>query len=324
MSAGAPALPAEAALPLPVRMGRFIRERFPLAVHGPSILVFFVTNAGVAQVSTTPDGTPVRFDARAAAAALALGLMFLRLRLFDEVKDYEHDLRHNPTRPLPRGLLTPGEVNAWAALTAAAEGAIAALLGFGAFTGYLAVLAFTLLMRFEFFARSLLRPRLFTYALLHTPSGGLIGLFVFCAATGRPVWEPTRAMVFYVLAGWSLLMVFEVARKTFDPKTEPGVDTYSSVFGVQTAAAMNGALMFVSTVLVILALLDALKQPMRIVALLLWGLTAIVLTFAVRYGMSPSRRTAGWLRGAAQAYLFLVSVLSAAQLLIARGVRFGS
>lgn len=312
---------AESSLGLPTRLWRFVRERFPPALHGPAILMFFVTNAAVAQAST---GGPVVFDRRAALALVAVVLMFLRLRLFDEVKDYEHDRRHNPGRPLPRGLLTPAQLTAWAAACAALEGAIAALLGFGALTAWLAVLAFTLLMRFEFFARDALRKRLFTYALLHTPSGGLIGLFVYCALAGRPIWEPTLEMAFYALAGWTLLMVFEVARKTYDPKTEPGPDTYSSVFGVRTAALMNALFIFVSTLLVILTILAALRQPTIVFAYLLWGLTGITLSFVMLYAKSPSRTTAGLLRLAVQVYLVLVSVFAVAPILIARGVRFGS
>jgi len=37
-------------------------------------------------------------------------LIFIQLRLGDEVKDYEKDKIVNPTRPLPRGLLSPAEV----------------------------------------------------------------------------------------------------------------------------------------------------------------------------------------------------------------------
>jgi 4-hydroxybenzoate polyprenyltransferase len=300
-------------------MWRLVRERFPLEVHGASIVMFFATNAAVAGASTTPSEAPIAFGPRSLLAALALGLMFLRLRLFDEVKDYSYDKEHNPRRPLPRGLMTPGEVNAWSAATAVLEGAIAGALGPAAVSGWAVALAFTLLMRFEFFCRDLIRPRLLTYALIHTPSGGLFGLFVYCAVTGRYAWEPTRPMVFYVLAGWGLLMVFELARKTFDPKTEPGSDTYSSVFGPRGAAALNAAFVLGSTLLVLLAVIDALRSDARVFGTLMWGLTAVVLAVIMRYAMRPTRETAAHLRAAAQGYLVLASVLAAATILIARG-----
>ena len=37
-------------------------------------------------------------------------LFFFELRLMDELKDYDKDKIANPGRPLPRGLLTPGQV----------------------------------------------------------------------------------------------------------------------------------------------------------------------------------------------------------------------
>jgi 4-hydroxybenzoate polyprenyltransferase len=307
-------------MPLPARMLRFIGERFPLQVHGVSILMFFATNAAIGGASTTPPGTPIAFGPRSLLAALALGLMFLRLRLFDEVKDYGYDLQHNPTRPLPRGLLSVREMNLWAAGTAVLEGSIAAVLGPAALSGWAVTLVFTILMRVEFFMRALIRPRLFTYALLHTPSGGLIGLFVYCAVTGRMAWDLTLSMGFYVLAGWGLLMVFELARKTYDPTTEPGPDTYSSVFGGRGAAAINAAFVLGTTVLVILAVLAALRTEARMFTIAMYGLTAIVISVIVKYGLAPSRTTAKHLRIAAQAYLVLASILSAWAILHERGI----
>lgn len=311
-------------LPLVRRMGRFLAERFPLQVHGVSILMFFATNSAIAGASTTPEGTSIAFGPRSVIAAFALGLMFLRLRLFDEVKDYDYDMTHNPRRPLPRGLLSVREMNLWAAGTAAMEGAIAGLLGPAALSGWAVTLAFTILMRVEFFMRALIRPRLFMYALLHTPSGGLIGLFVYCAATGRMAWDPTLAMGLYVLAGWGLLMVFELARKTYDPTTEPGPDTYSSVFGARGAAAINAAFVLGTTVLVILSVLAALRTEAQAFGTLMWGLTAVVLAVVARYGLKPNRTTAAHLRAAAQGYLVLASVLSAAAILVARGVAWSA
>ena len=307
-------------LPLPARMARFLRERFPLEVHGASILIFFLTNSAVAQVTTNREDAPIAFGLRSLVAAVVLSLMFLRLRLFDEVKDYEHDRVHNPRRPLPRGLLTPREVNLWAAATAVVEGALSAALGPAAVGAFLLVLAFTLLMRFEFFCRDLIRSRLLTYALIHTPSGGLIGLFVFCAVTGVPLWQAPRAMLYYVLAGWSLLMVFELARKTYDPATEPGPDTYSSVFGARGAALLNAALVMLSTLLIWATAAVALQDSVRKFSTLLWGLTAVVLSIDARYYLDPRPETARYVRFSAQAYLGLASLLLALELILARGL----
>ena len=81
----------------------FIKERFPLSSHLPMIISFTLANVCVG------------FDDNQKLRALVLYLLmsvvltvsfFFRLRLFDEIKDYEIDKQINPTRPLASGLIS--------------------------------------------------------------------------------------------------------------------------------------------------------------------------------------------------------------------------
>ncbi|HVY61246.1 MAG TPA: hypothetical protein VHF22_06300, partial [Planctomycetota bacterium] len=128
-----------------------------------------------------------------------------------------------------------------------------------------------------------------------------------------PLW-------YYAGAGWTLLMVFELARKTYDPASEPGPDTYSSVFGARVAAAMNGAFIFASTLLIWATAAVALDDKVMGFSQLLWGLTAVIESIVARYFFDPRQETAKHLRFVAQVYLVLASVLLAAKLVLARGV----
>src|SRR5690606_26663462 len=75
----------------------FIWERFNPPSHFLMIALFTMGTATLADVTST---TSIIFG------MILATLFFLRLRLFDEIKDYESDISINPTRPLPRGLLS--------------------------------------------------------------------------------------------------------------------------------------------------------------------------------------------------------------------------
>ena len=93
----------EAPLSFGHRWWLFIRERFPL---GPQLLLigaFFLGNAGFALI--LPGEEPWR---QLAAAGLVVLLIFLRLRVFDEIKDFPSDRQLHPDRPLSRGMISLG------------------------------------------------------------------------------------------------------------------------------------------------------------------------------------------------------------------------
>ena len=101
---------------------------------------------------------------------------FFRLRLFDElIKDYETDLKINPSRPLARGLLTQKQV--WQCVLGLMifEIALSAWIGWHALSGFLIAIGYSLLMYKEFFIGDWLRKHLTTYAVTHTFVSALLG-----------------------------------------------------------------------------------------------------------------------------------------------------
>jgi hypothetical protein len=212
---------------------QFCRERFPLSSHVPMVAVFAFGNVALVGGGA---GAPARF-----AAVWAVGLLFFfRLRCFDEIKDYDVDRRHNPGRPLARGLVTHRQLGIAIATALALEIALAAWL-FGA-TG-VAVLGiaqgYSLLMYREFFVGPWLRPRLTTYAVTHTLSAALLGaaLGMLHARVDPRALEPR--VLAALLCNWCLFNLFEFARKTRAPTEErPEVDSYSRRFGVAGAVLL--------------------------------------------------------------------------------------
>jgi 4-hydroxybenzoate polyprenyltransferase len=221
---------------------QFCRERFPLSSHVPMVGVFALGNVAlVADGATSAAAGPAILSPLRFAAAWAIGLLFFfRLRCFDEIKDHEVDRRHNPDRPLARGLVTHRQLRTAIAVAFLLETSIAALL-FGALGG--AVLgvaqAYSLLMYREFFVGPWLRPRLTTYALTHTFSAALLGagLGILYARVDPRALEPRTLVA--LACNWCLFNLFEFARKTWAPAEErQEVDSYSRRFGVGGAVVL--------------------------------------------------------------------------------------
>jgi 4-hydroxybenzoate polyprenyltransferase len=243
---------SEARKPLLSRWLTFVIERFSPLTHVPMIGAFTVANIlmGVALNRPAIDdgylhgfGNPGYEALSGTRAMLAFVLaisFFLRLRVFDEIKDYATDLKVNPTRPLARGLISIKEAKAALVALFAFEIALLALLSPVLVASHLLAMGYSLLMYREFFAGDFLRPHLTTYATLHTFSSVLIGASIVGVVTDLPFWEFSRPMGFLLLANWGYFNLFEFARKTFAPDEErPEVESYSKIFSVPGAVALS-------------------------------------------------------------------------------------
>jgi hypothetical protein len=112
------------------------------------------------------------------------------------------------------------------------------VLGQAAFAAWSLVAGYSLLMYREFFIGRWLRPRLATYAVMHTLVACWIATWTFCAATGREFADMPASYAQLVFANWAVFNLFEFGRKTFGVEEERGPDeSYSKRFGPVRAAA---------------------------------------------------------------------------------------
>ena len=95
--------------PFPVRLLAYLRERFPLGGHGLLIVSYYSSNQFLARALTQP-GEPMRYSPHSLLGAIALLCLFFHLRVFDEHKDYDDDLKHYPERILQSGIITLREL----------------------------------------------------------------------------------------------------------------------------------------------------------------------------------------------------------------------
>lgn len=298
------------------RWRTYLRERFPLGAHGPTIVVFTVSCAVLAQASGTG---PIVLGGRVVAACVALLLVFFHFRVFDECKDAAEDATLRPERPIARGVITLNEVERAGTLAIIGEFVLALGLGRQALAAWGLVFAFSILMRKEFFVGPWLRPHLFSYAVPHTLSASFIALFVYSAVTERFPWEVDRFFALFALSCWGLFTVFEVARKAHAPDEErPGVPTYSQQWGPAGAAAATCGLILLTAAPVIWGAV-ALGLA-RAFAIGLGLAAAAVAVAGIVYGMRPTRKTAKLHEALGSLYLLLHGAIPAAILAWTRGV----
>ena len=157
-----------------------ILERFHPGSYLPMILVFTLVNSFFYKYT---------LDIKITGTAILLsGILilsaFFRLRLFDEIKDYETDLKINPTRPLARGIISISETKKVLAVLILFEVILSLYMGVGIFFVQCLVIGYSLLMYEEFFIGSWLSPRLTTYAVSHTFVSVLMGYSVAVSSSG--------------------------------------------------------------------------------------------------------------------------------------------
>lgn len=207
------------------RWWTFIKERHEPFGITLMVLAFFAANSFFAyqvKVHVPPCWS------RLTAGFVLVWLIFLHMRLFDEVKDYDFDKKHNPERPLARGLISVEEFSAMTLVCILAECAIAASMKWPVFPAYVMVLCFTLMMRMEFFIGSWMGPKLELYAITHTFSATMIGMLIHTIICFSDFAGADKPFLVFALGNWFVFNVFEFGRKTFGKEEErEGVESYS-------------------------------------------------------------------------------------------------
>lgn len=178
---------------------------------------------------------------------LATLCFFFRMRLFDEIKDYDVDLKINPTRPLARGLISVREVKQTILGLIIFELILISNLGAVPFFLYLFALFYSLLMYEEFFVGDWLRPHLTTYAVSHTVVVAFLSFAIISCVLGFTALNFSPNIFLFCLSHWCIFNLFEFARKTFDPGEErPNVPSYSNIFGLKGAYVLSASQVVIS------------------------------------------------------------------------------
>lgn len=211
-------------------------ERFPVVKHGVLIAVFAASAVCYSvQARGGGQGLPV---GAIALAVITLFLFFVQLRIADEFKDFEDDARYRPYRPVPRGLVTLRELGIVAIAAAVVQLGLAVSVGRELVLLLLLVWGYMVLMRNEFFAPVWLRSHPVIYLISHMLIMPLMtGYATACDWLAAGV-APSRSLVWLLLMSLMNGAAIEIGRKIRAPHDEePGVETYTALWGRQRAVA---------------------------------------------------------------------------------------
>lgn len=215
----------------------FTKERFAPTSHMAMIIVFLF--AHILVINTVKSVRATFWQ----EILLLIGVtaFYFKLRLYDEVKDYELDVVINKHRPLPRGLLNHQDIYSGMITCIGIEIFTFSLMGFNALVGIFVAIAYSLFMYKEFFIKEKIRPHLTTYALLHTIVTSVLSFAIFSFLSQESIISlvQNKTLLSFAILNWLLFNIFEFGRKTFSTSEERDqVDTYSSLFGRTGAVLM--------------------------------------------------------------------------------------
>ncbi|NJL06116.1 MAG: hypothetical protein HC911_14675 [Chloroflexaceae bacterium] len=212
-------------------------ERFPLKQYLPLVSIFTVAMLSVAAALRGAAGMPSL--AVLLAATLSTLLLFLQLRIADEFKDYMSDCAYRRYLPVPRGVVRLRNLGWLGVAAAAVQLGLALWLAPAVLPWLLLVWGYMALMRVEFGISHWLRQRPLLYLVLHTPITPLIALYVSAWDWAAAGVAPAAGVGWLLLISTGCGLALEIGRKLRTPaQEEPGVETYSALWGAHTAATV--------------------------------------------------------------------------------------
>ncbi|CAN5417658.1 hypothetical protein BH24GEM3_BH24GEM3_26390 [soil metagenome] len=231
--------------PFASRFWTYQRERFPLAAYLPLIMVATLCGAIYSRHARGAAGMP-------GVAVLGIGIatvlvFFFVLRVLDEHKDAGIDRRYRPELPVPRGLITLGELRAIGGTLLALVLLGNMLLAPPLLWICLAIAGWATLMTREFFAPTWLRARPGLYLLSHMLVMPLIFGYVTALDWLAAGAAPSSYLAAFLAVAFCNGLLIEVGRKIRAPAQErEGVESYSRAWGSGAAtvvwlAALLGA-----------------------------------------------------------------------------------
>jgi len=225
------------------RILAWMDERFPFA----NALLFFILYLTSAVVARSTLEGEISLSLIDVASCIVTWSLFLVIRIFDEHKDYELDVKNHPQRVLQSGLITLKHLKTLAVFSVAIQVTWSLSLDgftFGAVTiSWLIMFVYLCLMGAEFFCGEWLEKRLTLYALSHML---IMPLIVYWLANlAVPGVELSASLIIMMVLAFVSGFCFEITRKTRGPEEERDtVDSYSRIFGTKGSAYVVIGLIF--------------------------------------------------------------------------------
>ena len=226
-------------------------------------------------------------------------MFFFQLRITDEFKDYEEDLKYRPYRPVQRGVISLKALGKIGIATIIIQIILAHVINPKLIYFMLLVWFYMFLMTKEFFIKNWLTERILIYALSHVVIMIFITL-VIVKGTGYILESHFLETLYLLLEKYEknifigLIPLFtlnylngivlEIGRKTRRAdEEEHGVQTYSKLWGKKKAAVILSLLFAVEYFLVILGLSYTYEKYFLFSGLTLLIILIISIYFMIKF-----------------------------------------
>lgn len=277
------------------RFYQYQKERFPLMVHGLLIACFTFSAIAYSRLSRGMSGF-ISWADYGFAACMTVGLFFL-LRLFDEVKDYEDDVKFRPYLPVARGLIRLSEIHIMTGVVILCQVMVLVLMKPMLLPIYGLCLGYMILMRIEFFVPDWLRKHQVWYILSHMLIIPLIDILASAFDWKLSGALAPTGLAFFFVVSFLNGLVLEIGRKMRARDTEEeGVISYTSLWGIHKACLAWVALLSMTLITALLAA-DYASHPSIFFYLL--GLAYVLcLCPIILFYKNPNAKTSKWVEHA--------------------------
>ncbi len=259
---------------------QYQKERFPFVVNSVFILLYYF---GFQNLIIFRTNQQFIFNIEQLAGYISIFLVFLELRLIDEIKDFKTDSLYAKERPVQRGIITLGEIKLTISFLLLFLFSLNIFLGLKEFIGFLTIQIFIFIMFKEFFIGEKIKRNRLIYASLHMIVMVIFIFYISIFAGVSPFIK--NNLIIYALSYLSGFII-EIGRKIEAPINEKeGVDNYSKLLGPKGASILLLSLSLIYSIISIMNIIK--KNILFIIPLVLILLIVLITGFIFVISLTP-------------------------------------
>ena len=249
------------------------KERFPVMKNGLLILILSVSTLCFAQILQNNFVFPAVKNM--IIVFIIMFIFFLQLRIADEFKDFEEDMKFRAYRPVPRGLISLNELRNIGIGGFLLQIVLILVFNKNVLIIFFIVYLYMLLMTKEFFVPEWLNRHQAVYVFSHMIIMILFHLFVIIYQFGMfPANGYLPYVSLYLLTGFLNGLCTETGRKIRAPEDEEdGVVTYSKIWGIKNSVLI---FVFIQILSFLLCLIISVKTDSLMLTAAVLGLLVII------------------------------------------------
>ena len=224
-------------LPYLKRLWIYQKERFPILMNLVAVATFTFSAIAYSRICRGVEGFVSWHDYL--IGCFATFTLFLLVRIFDEFKDHQDDLKYRSYLPVPRGVVSLRELRNIGIVIGVLQITVIGIFQTKMLLLYLIVLAYLCLMGVEFFVPKYLKKRQILYITSHM----FIIPFLDIYSSGID-WllagaNPHLGLLFFFVVSYMNGLIVEFGRKLKPPgQEEEGVVSYTGMWGIKGAIAV--------------------------------------------------------------------------------------